>query len=642
MTKKGNQEKIGSGCYEWLSEFKQSLTQKHRDYHKREIRWSWGRLGSFFSCVVLAVIFRHNLLLAGLASLVSLGPFLYTVLCHTNWQNKRQFAEYLLTIVKESLHQSTNQGSPVRSWQRPADPNDPVMALTPIFPSGPSWDLTDQERDDLDLYAPPVGLFGLLNRCSTEPGARRLRDMLDAPLLSADNIKERQQMIGWLATHHEERLRIMASALPLRGLSDPLDQFVSLLELIQANQHMRISQAIRLISLFSGPLIVYALLQLLISGLTWLGPLALGLAINGCIRFVFRSMFRFCWESMAPFTDSVYTLRCFLFHAENADRDLPKETSLTTLHDRFTAVVTKAKIPSICQWLDMAKIGAIVRDPLNMILFYDLHVAENVLKNLVKHREQLLSGLAALAELEALNSLACFAAESPTSCYPEPSTDTHLDIKAGRHPLLPLGVSIPNDVRISPEQKTWVITGPNAAGKSTFLRMVGVHCLLAQVGSAVPAEGMTFSLLRLMTDVRVRDDLAKHESYFLSEVRRLRRIIMDSVDNPPILGLIDEPFQGTNSQERTAAGIALLEHLMETKHFFLLATHQESLAQRAAECQSAANYHFQEDLIDTGIQFNYLLQPGPATTKTAIRILEQEGYPKRFLERARNLMRPEL
>ena len=117
----------------------------------------------------------------------------------------------------------------------------------------------------------------------------------------------------------------------------------------------------------------------------------------------------------------------------------------------------------------------------------------------------------------------------------------------------------------------WV-TGPNAAGKSTFLRMVGVNVLLAQVGAAVAAREMTWSPVRLITDVRIRDDLAHNESYFLSEVRRLRRLVLDTDTNVPMLGLIDEPFRGTNSQERTAAGIALLEHLMASNHLFLIAT----------------------------------------------------------------------
>jgi len=643
MTQKGNQGKIPaqSSCHNWLSEYRQTLEQSHGVYQSREVYWSWWRLGTFFACVAVAIVLRNNLLLAGPAVLVFLVLFSYAVLRHTDWQSKRRFAEYLLTVVTESLHRSTEQGSPVRSWQRPGNPADPSMDLSRIFPSGPSWDLTEQERDDLDMYAAPVGIFGLLNRCSTEPGSRRLRDMLETPLLSTDNIEQRRQMVQWLARHHEERLTIMASALPLRRLSDRLDQLVSLLKDTQANPHRRISLVIRIWSVFSGPLIAYGMYQLLLFNLTWLRPVALCLVINGSIRLVFKAMLGFCWESMAPYTDLVGALRCLLIHARRAGRELPDETSLAELKECFGTVVAHAEILPVCQWLDMAKVGAIVRRSLNLVMFYDLHVAEAVLNRIAPQRQNLLHGLAALAELEAFNSMACFAAEQPIVSYPKLGTDPLLDIKAGRHPLVPEKENVPNDVHLSPEQKTWVVTGPNAAGKSTFLRMVGVHCLLAQIGSAVPAEGMRLSALRLMTDVRVRDDLAKHESYFLSEVRRLRRIVTDTMDSPTILGLIDEPFHGTNFQERTAAGIALLEHLMASNHFFLMATHQESLAQSAATCKTAANYHFQEELIETGVQFNYRLQGGPATTKTAIRILEQEGYPASFLERARRLMLPD-
>jgi DNA mismatch repair ATPase MutS len=243
-----------------------------------------------------------------------------------------------------------------------------------------------------------------------------------------------------------------------------------------------------------------------------------------------------------------------------------------------------------------------------------------------------------LAELEALTSLACFSAEQPVACYPEPVGETGLAIKEGRHPLILEQDVTANSISLTPDKRTWVITGPNAAGKSTFLRMVGVNVLLAQTGAAVPAAEMTWSPVRLITDVRIRDDLARNESYFLSEVRRLRRLVLDGEKDTPILGLIDEPFRGTNSQERTAAGLALLEHLTASPNLFLIATHEELLARIAATTASAANYHFQEHLREGGITFDYQLRPGPATTKTALRILEREGYPNSLLERARQLL----
>jgi DNA mismatch repair ATPase MutS len=252
----------------------------------------------------------------------------------------------------------------------------------------------------------------------------------------------------------------------------------------------------------------------------------------------------------------------------------------------------------------------------------------------------MLEGLAAMAEFEALASLACFSAGQPVRCYPQVVGNTELTITGGFHPLIPGAQAQANHVHLTDTERMWVVTGPNAAGKSTYLRMVGVNILLAHLGAAVPARQMTFSPLRLLTDVRIRDDLARHESYFLSEVRRLRRMVADVRTDPPLLGLIDEPFRGTNSSERTAAGVALVEHLLVSDHLFLLATHEETLAQTASASSAAENYHFQEHLAAHGIVFDYRLRPGPAGTKTAIRILEQEGYPPTLLNRARKLMRP--
>jgi DNA mismatch repair ATPase MutS len=117
-------------------------------------------------------------------------------------------------------------------------------------------------------------------------------------------------------------------------------------------------------------------------------------------------------------------------------------------------------------------------------------------------------------------------------------------------------------------------------------------------------------------------------------------MIADTRTDPPLLGLIDEPFRGTNSSERIAAGVALVEYLLASDHLFLLATHEETLARTAAGSDVAENYHFQEELTDGRVVFDYLLRPGPASTKTAIRILQQERYPQSLLDRARELMRP--
>lgn len=182
----------------------------------------------------------------------------------------------------------------------------------------------------------------------------------------------------------------------------------------------------------------------------------------------------------------------------------------------------------------------------------------------------------------------------------------------------------------------WIITGSNMSGKSTFLRMVGVNLLLAQAGCAAPATHVCFMPMRLVTDLRIRDNLAKGESYFLAEVRQLRRMIVprpDQAASAPILGLIDEPFRGTNHQEQRAATLAVIEHLVRSDGLFLIATHDRTVAGIVGSA-GAQNYHFQEHLRDQELTFDYLLRPGVARTRNALRVLEREGYPPELVSRA--------
>lgn len=644
MSEQNNEDDVGRrsaakpSCREWLTTHGDRLRGEYLRYRRLSIHWSRIRLLAFAVGILAVILLRHNIAVAASVGAVIMAVFVAAVLRHLKWEDRRAFTERVLVIIEESLHACTTHDRPTRSWRRPLDPPDTSMVLPEILDSGPTWSLTDQERDDLDLYGPPVGIFGLLNRASTDLGERRLRDLLDSPCLSREHIQPRQHAVRWLDSHNEQRLAMMAEIALLRGRSKHLDSLVRLLRTVERPARSAASRGIRIWSVFSGLLFVYALLQTAGGQYVWLRAIIGLLVVNNLILLLLSRTLRRLNSTVSPWANLRSTLTRFLTIAQRAVDDLPAETQLGVLREHFRRVTTDARIPSLCAWLEWAGLHGIVRGLLNTFVFLDLHIAEAVLARVVPNREILLHGLSAMTELEALCSLACFSAEQPIACYPEPADGTSLLIEDGRHPLIPEQDVTPNSMRLTPDTRTWVITGPNAAGKSTFLRMVGVNVLLAQVGAAVAAREMTWSPVRLITDVRIRDDLAKHESYFLSEVRRLRRLVLDTEDHAPAFGLIDEPFRGTNSQERTAAGVALLEHLTATRNLFLIATHEETLAQVAANTASAENYHFQEHLRDGGITFDYLLRPGPASTKTALRILEQEGYPGTLLDRARGLM----
>lgn len=607
-------------------------------FGKQEKTWSWLRLGIFAVGLVLTILcFKINWIAVSITALVSVVGFTQTVIHHTDWKDQLDFAQYRKTVLQESSHQPTFSQTSVRTSVRPANPTT-AHTLPSMLDSGPTWPLTDQELEDLDIYSNSLGLFGLLNRTSTNQGARRLRDWLESPLLSSEAITQRQQAAQWLSQHTQARVTLLASALPLRKRSHDLDNLITQLEHLPSNWHHPAFAGIKLWSCICVCVVVYSIVAFMTGTFEGLIFAGLILLINSLVWALFRKPLVRVRHLIAPFISLTPAMRSFLYHTEHTARTLPDETCLAMLKTSFQNVLDRCRIQSVCEWLDWASIGAIIRTQFNLVFFYDLHVSEAILKRLEPTRDILLNGLCSLADIEALNSLACFSNESPVTTWPNYVTNSELTITQAHHPLIDSQTSVPNDITLTPHQHVWLITGPNAAGKSTYLRTIGINLLLAQIGSAVTAQSMQFSALRLITDVRVRDDLAKHESYFLSEVRRLRRIVMDNNTDIPLFCLIDEPFRGTNSPERTAAGIALLEHLLLSKHLILLATHEEQLAQTALQSKAAQNHHFQETLLAKGITFEYTLRPGPATTKTAIRILEQEHYPQSLVTRAKQLM----
>jgi DNA mismatch repair ATPase MutS len=278
--------------------------------------------------------------------------------------------------------------------------------------------------------------------------------------------------------------------------------------------------------------------------------------------------------------------------------------------------------------------GGLFYQVLNLILLMDVLVAHGILRVAVPLRRPLLQGVATVRDVDALCSLAAFAAEQPRRCWPELVDDLQLTITRGTHPLLDPGRAVPNDLTLHHDCRLWIVTGSNMAGKSTYLRMIGLNVLFAQVGTAVCAEALSLCPLRLVSDLRARDDLGRNESYFLAEVRHLRRMVLPPPGATPILGLIDEPFRGTNSDDQTAASVAVVRHLLEQPNLYVLATHDRHLT-GLADGVRARNWHFQENITADEMVFDYRLHAGPAQTRNALRILERELYPPELVTAAR-------
>ena len=233
-----------------------------------------------------------------------------------------------------------------------------------------------------------------------------------------------------------------------------------------------------------------------------------------------------------------------------------------------------------------------------------------------------------IAEIGALVSLAAYSYEHPGDPFPEfaESGEPIFEAEGLGHPLLPEARFIRNDVRLGGELRALVVSGSNMSGKSTLLRTIGVNVVLAMAGAPVRARRLRLSPLRLGACIRITDSLQGGTSRFYAEITRLRNILDLSGQESPLLVLLDELLNGTNSHDRRAGAEAVVRELIERGAIGVVTTHDLALTQIAESvAPRASNVHF-EDRIENGkISFDYRLHPGIVTTSNALELMRSVG-----------------
>jgi hypothetical protein len=237
--------------------------------------------------------------------------------------------------------------------------------------------------------------------------------------------------------------------------------------------------------------------------------------------------------------------------------------------------------------------------------------------------------LAVIAEMEALLSLAAFSFENPGDGFPEVVAEGPLyHGVALRHPLMPRGTCVPNELTLDSQMRLLVVSGSNMSGKSTFLRTVGINAVLALAGSTVPAERLRISPLAIGATLRIQDSLMAGKSRFYAEITRIQQIMEKAKGPLPLLFLFDEILHGTNSHDRGLGAEAIVRALVERGAIGLLTTHDLALAHIAEQLGPlAANVHFADRLVDGQMVFDYRMQPGVVRHSNAIELMRVVGLP---------------
>lgn len=265
--------------------------------------------------------------------------------------------------------------------------------------------------------------------------------------------------------------------------------------------------------------------------------------------------------------------------------------------------------------------------PLAPLLLWSTQVAFAIEAWRAECGPQLRGWIETVGQIEALVDLARYAWEEPEDPFPEVVDQGPLfDAEQIGHPLLPRERCVFNDVRLDHEVALWVVSGSNMSGKSTLLRSIGTNVVLALAGAPVRARHLCLSPLALGPSLRIRDSLEDGASRFYAEITCLRGIV-DLADGPiPALFLLDEILAGTNSHDRGIGAAAAVRGLLERGAIGLVTTHDLALTKIADElAPRARNVHFQDELVDGEMHFDYRVHDGVVTRSNALELMRAVG-----------------
>ncbi len=273
------------------------------------------------------------------------------------------------------------------------------------------------------------------------------------------------------------------------------------------------------------------------------------------------------------------------------------------------------------------RLNPIVFIPLNILLLWDLQQILQLEKWKQKNDQELSHWFDAMARFEALSSLGTLSFNHPDWCFPvlnaEQPEFTAMQLS---HPLIKPEKSVSNDFSTIGKGKINIVTGSNMAGKSTFLRSVGVNLILAMMGAPVCATKMTISPLKVMTSMRIKDNLEENTSTFYAELKKLKTIIDAVNSRQPVFILLDEILRGTNSLDRHTGSMALIRQLLHHDATGIVATHDLELAGMIKEFpEGIHNYYFDAALDGEELYFDYTLKNGVCKNLNASILMKKIG-----------------
>ena len=478
--------------------------------------------------------------------------------------------------------------------------------------------------EDLDIFG-PGSLFELLSTARLPMGENRLADWLTRPSPKAA-VLSRQALVAELREKLDLRERMAVAGESLRPRLDPES-------LVSWGEH-----APELPGNIWWAVCVLLTAAMIAGTVYWfstaiLWPLLLVLVLEGLLRRHFRSHAEAVVEKVDCNAEGLVLFANIL--------KLLEQESFHSLHlqqlcaplqaDGELASQAIRRLASIVYWIDgrHSLLGHLVELP----FLYTLQLgfaAETWRRHWGKHMR---SWVNVAAEMEALLSLASYSFEHPADLFPEfvpESSAQENALFAGEnlgHPLIAEVKCVRNSVRLDAETRVLLVSGSNMSGKSTLLRTIGINAVLAMAGAPVRAKSLRLTPLAVGTSIRRNDSLQEGRSGFYTEILQIRRVFELTEKPAPLLFLFDELLEGTNSKDRRIGADGLLKALLKRGAIGAVTTHDLALTEITASAGAMVrNMHFEDQVKDGKMAFDYRLREGVVAKSNAIELMRLMGF----------------
>ena len=463
------------------------------------------------------------------------------------------------------------------------------------------------------------GIFALMDHTQSSSGAEYLYDMLRTPKLKKDELDELEKHICFLQKEEDKRVAVQMKlhALGKSGRYSIFDYIEYLNNIGDCSNGKHIFM---LLALF------VSLGLLFVDVMTGVFLLLLVIAVN--MTSYLREK-----NNIQPYLCSFsYIMRMIQCGNDILTVDLNEMPEYRKkLEQKIAKLAPIRRSYSALAAMNSSSGNPleIVADYFHMLTHIDIMRFNRMVYMVKKHKEEIYELVEAIGYIDAAISIGAFRESLQSYCVPEfeEGKEVTLCIKDGYHPSIsePVGNSFL-------QKRGMLVTGSNASGKSTFLKMIAINAILAQTIHTCAASRYYGGLYKIYSSMALRDDLMAGDSYYIVEIKALKRIVdaAEEESENPLLCFVDEVLRGTNTVERIAASAQIMDNLAQKGVYCFAATHDIELTHLLAEKYD--NYHFEEDVKDGDVLFSYRLLDGRAQTRNAIKLLKVIGFSDEITE----------